>query len=241
MSSTRPVILNYLVFDDDPEAPEQYKKNVIIKGYETNLIFINPTEFFDVEMNIFEEAKFIKSIDDSTKGININLIISDWNILPSNEGYSGLVGWDVLECILKAKEKLKSRTFLIYSADINKASQYILNKITSEIADNKGDAIPSLAFVSKILELKIKFCKRDENRFGEIVTLLMDSNTISNIVLNSILSFDQNVIIDTGNSDFDGKKISDIINSVSPDNEGLKFIREFIELSIANYTELNAK
>jgi hypothetical protein len=241
MSSNRPVTLNYLVFDDDPEAPEQYKKNVTIKGYETELIFINPTDFFNVEKNIFEQEEFIKSIDGLTKGININLIISDWNILPSNDGFSGLVGWDVLECILKAKEKLKSRTFLIYSADINKASIYILDKITSEITANKGDAIPSLAFISKLLELRIKFCKRDDNRFGEIVTLLLESNTISNIVLNSILSFDQNVIINTGNSDFDGKKVGDIINSVSPDNGGLKFIREFIELSIANYTELNAK
>lgn len=240
MSSTRPILLNYLVFDDDPEAPEQYKKNIIIKGYETNLIFINPTNFFDVDKNSFQEDLFINAINDAIKGLNINLVISDWNILPSNDGYKGLVGWDILECILKVKEKLKSRTFLIYSADIKKASKYILKKITEEIKANPENDIPSLDFVSKILELKIKFCKRDENRFGEIITLLKESNTISNIVLNSILSFDQNAIINTGNLDFDGKRITDIINGPSPDIESLKFIREFIELSIANYTELNA-
>jgi len=89
--------------------------------------------------------------------------------------------------------------------------------------------------------LKIKFCKRDEHRFGEIIILLKESNTISNIVLNSILSFEKNLVINTGNSDFDGKKIADIVSGQSSENGGLKFIREFIELSIANYTELNAK
>ncbi|QQT24502.1 hypothetical protein [Sphingobacterium spiritivorum] len=240
MSSTNPITLNYLVFDDDPDASSQYIKNVSLSGHETKLIFINPTEFFNADKNVFEEDKFLERINEAVKGININLIISDWNILPSNQDYKGLVGWDVLEYIIKAKEKLKSRTFLIYSADIKKASQYILKKITSEIEANPEDPIPSLDFVSKILELKIKFCKRDDNRFNEIATLLKESNTISNIVLNSILSFDQNTIINTGNDQFDGKKITDILNGPAPDNGGLKFIREFIELSIANYSELNA-
>ncbi|MFC0316944.1 hypothetical protein [Olivibacter oleidegradans] len=239
MSSTKPIVLNYLVFDDDDGAPEQYRRNVTIGGHEMNLIFINPVEYFDPDKNAFEDERFLEAIKDAIKGVNINLIISDWNILASNAEYKGLVGWDIVEYVLKAKDKLKSRTFLIYSADIKKASRFILKKITSEITASPNDAIPSLEFVSKILELKIKFCKRDEHRFGEIVTLLRESNTISNIVLNSILSFDKNTIINTGNQDFDGKKISDIVKDSTPDNGGLKFIREFIELSIANYSEIN--
>jgi len=240
MSSTRPIKFNYLVFDDDYEAPDQYKHKVAIRGHEINLIFINPIEYFDAEKNIFDEYKFLEAIKNAIQGVNVNLIVSDWNILAANEGFKGLVGWNILEYILKAKETLKSRTFLLYSSDIKKASQYILSKITQEIEANPEDPIPSLEFISKILELKIKFCKRDDNRFEEIITLLRQSNTISNIVLDSILSFDQNLIINTGNEQFDGKKISDLVSDPTPDNRGLKFIREFIELSIANYSELNA-
>jgi hypothetical protein len=68
---------------------------------------------------------------------------------------------------------------------------------------------------------------------------LKASNTISNILLDSLLSFDENMIINTGNSDLDGKKIADILNPNNVDLGGLKFIREFIELSISHYSKLN--
>jgi hypothetical protein len=87
--------------------------------------------------------------------------------------------------------------------------------------------------------LKIKFCKRDEQRFEEIKTLLKQSNTISNVVLDSLISFDENTIVNTGNSDYDGKRIADILDLNHQDIGGLKFIREFIELSIAHYSNLN--
>jgi hypothetical protein len=238
MSSSQPISLNYLVFDDDNDAKKQYQSNINIPSCDCNIIFINPVDFFDADSNIFNGEGFISDICEKTKGININLIISDWNILPPNEdGFSGIVGWDIIEYVIKAKDKLKSRSFLIYSADLKKASKYIIDRIKGDI--DKDDLITSLDFVTEILELKLKFCKRDDNRFAEIVTLLKSSNTISNIVLNSILNFDKNTVINTGNEHFDGKQISDLIND-NPDVNGLKFIREFIELSIANYTELNA-
>ena len=58
-------------------------------------------------------------------------------------------------------------------------------------------------------------------------------------MLDSVLNFDKNTIVKTGNKHFDGKKIFELVNE-HPDVQGLKFIREFIELSIANYSELNA-
>lgn len=238
MSSGQPISLNYLVFDDDDDAKNQYQSNITIPSCQCNMIFINPVDFFDAESNVFNNDKFIEEICEKTKGVNINLIISDWNILPSNsDGFSGIVGWNVIESAIKAKDKLKSRTFLIYSADLKKASQYIIDRIKGDI--EKDDLITSLEFISAILELKLKFCKRDENRFSEITTLLKASNTISNIVLNSIMSFDKNTVINTGNKHFDGKRILDLVND-QPDINSLKFIREFIELSIANYTDLNA-
>lgn len=238
MSSNQPLSLNYLVFDDDNDAESQYRSNITVPSYNCNLIFINPTEFYDAESNLFNGEQFISEIQKKTQGININLVISDWNILPANEdGFQGIVGWDIIEYVIKAKNKLKTRSFLIYSADLNKASQYIIDKIKKDI--EKNDLITSLNFISSILEIRLKFCKRDEQRFSEVVTLLKLSNTISNIVLDSVLNFDKNTIVKTGNKHFDGKKIFELVNE-HPDVQGLKFIREFIELSIANYSELNA-
>lgn len=239
MSSNSKIDVNYLVFDDDNDAQNQYITQVIIPGYTCNLIYINPKDFFLVDDNKFDNENFIKEIIDKTKGLNINLIVTDWNILAPSDGFNGFVGWDVIESVLVAKDKLKSRSFLIYSGDLKKATEYIIAKIKNDIANEDQELITSKEFISKILELKIKFCRRDENRFTEITTLLRGSNTISDIVLNSILSFEDNTIINTGNRNYDGKKISELVNNNEVDNNGLKFIREFIDLSIANYTELS--
>ena len=49
-----------------------------------------------------------------------------------------------------------------------------------------------------------------------------------------------NTIVNTGNGAFDGKKIGSLVDLISQNNDlGLKFIREFMELSIANYTKIN--
>lgn len=231
--------LNYLVFDDDPDAPNQYKNRIKLPGCIINSICIDPVQYFDAESNTFNNKEFNDEILKKTRGRNINLIISDWNIMPAHKGFDGIVGWNVIEMVLQANEKFKSRTFLIYSSDIKKASEYIFSKIKSEMVAHPEDAIPSLEFISKMLNLSIKFCKRDKNRFDEIKTLLSESNTISNIVLDSIISFDQNMVIKTGNSDYDGKKISDILNNSDLNIGGLKFIREFIELSVSHYSEIN--
>ncbi|WP_299619187.1 hypothetical protein [uncultured Tenacibaculum sp.] len=234
------VPLNYLVFDDDSDAKKQYDNKIKIDGCEVTPIVINPIDFFNVESNEFELDKFKSEIKEKTKGRNINLIITDWNILNKNdEGFRGVKGWDIIEWVIETKDKWRSRTFLIYSSDIKKASDYVLEKIKKEIENQPEETIPSLSFIREIIELKIKFCKRDDQRFEEIRTLLKESNTISNVVLNSILSFEEGMIVNTGNSNFDGKKISDILNSNKIDNGGLKFIREFIELSISHYSYLN--
>ncbi|KAF2079429.1 hypothetical protein [Flavobacterium sharifuzzamanii] len=241
MASTDKFQSRYLVFDDDDEAENQYKRSVKIDGYECIPIYINPSDFFDADKNEFKEEEFTTAIIEKTAGININLIVTDWNIIDSNENYKGLVGWDILEYVIKTKDKLKSKPFFVYSSDIKKASKYILSKISQEVCNGK-DKIDDLSlnnFIADILQLKIKFWKRDGTHFNEIITLLRDSNTISNIVLDSILSFDQNMVINTGNINYDGKSINEILNGDNIDMKGLKFIREFIDLSIAHYSKLN--
>ena len=232
--------LNYLIFDDDADAPNQYLNKIQIEGCQVNPIVINPLDSYNVETNSFEFEKFETEVIEKTKGRNINLIITDWNIIPGNkDGFSGIKGWDIIEKVLQTREKWKSRTFLIYSSDIRKASDYVIGKIKTEIENQPEDIIPSLEFISKVIELKIKFCKRNDQRFQEIETLLKDSNTISNVVLDSVLTFDSNMIINTGNSEFDGKRISEILNTNNIELGGLKFIKEFIDLSISHYSKLN--
>lgn len=234
------VELNYLVFDDDTDAPNQYNNKINIEGCQVNPIVVNPKDSFDVETNKFEFDNFKNEVLEKTKGRNINLIITDWNILAANPGgFTGIKGWDIIENVLQIKDKWKSKTFLIYSSDIKKASDYVIGKIKNELENQPDDIIPALNFISKVIELKVKFCRRDDQRFQEIKTLLRESNTISNVVLDSILSFDSNMIINTGNSDFDGKRIAEILNTNSLDIGGLRFIKEFIDLSISHYSRLN--
>lgn len=232
--------LNYLVFDDDADAPNQYNNKINIEGCQVNPIVINPLDSYNVDSNEFEFEKFQTEVLDKSKGRNINLIITDWNIISDNaDGFPGIKGWDIIEKVLEIRDKWKSKTFLIYSSDIKKASDYVIGKIKREIENQPGDIIPSLEFISKVIELKVKFCRRDDHRFQEIKTLLKDSNTISNVVLDSVLSFDSNLMLNTGNSDYDGKKISDILNPNNIDVGGLRFIKEFIDLSISHYSKLN--
>jgi hypothetical protein len=234
------VELNYLVFDDDIDAPNQYNNKINIDGCQVNPIVINPLDSYNVDTNEFEFKKFKTEVLEKSKGRNINLIITDWNIIPDNtDGFAGIKGWDIIENVLEIKDKWKSKTFLIYSSDIKKASDYVIGKIKNELENQPDDIIPALNFISKVIELKVKFCRRDEQRFQEIKTLLKESNTISNVVLDSILSFDSNMVINTGNSDFDGKRIADILNTNSLDIGGLRFIKEFIALSISHYSRLN--
>lgn len=241
MTLTDKIQSRYLVFDDDDEAENQYKRNVKIDGHECIPIYINPSDFFDADKNEFKEDQFCAEIIEKTKGVNISLIVTDWNIIDKNENFKGLVGWDILEYVIKTKDKLKSKPFFIYSSDIKKASNYILSKISNEVCNGK-DKIDDLSlnnFIADILHLKIKFWKRDGTHFSEIITILKDSNTISNIVLDAILSFDENIINNTGNANYDGKTISTILKADDIDINGLKFIREFIDLSIAHYSKLN--
>ena len=234
------VELNYLVFDDDPDALNQYQNTINIEGCQINPIVVNPNDHFNVDSNEFDYEKFKAEVLNKSKGRNINLIITDWNLLPPNpDGFIGIKGWDIIENVLQIKDNWKSKTFLIYSSDIKKASDYVIEKIKNELENQPNDIIPALNFISKVIELKVKFCKRDDQRFQEIKALLKESNTISNVVLDSILSFDSNMILNTGNSDFDGKRITDILNTNSQNIGGLKFIKEFIELSISHYSKLN--
>lgn len=228
---------NYLILDDDEDTLNQYKIKIKIDGYDCNPIHINPTFFFNAENETFDTDAFKEKVKKSVEGQNITLILSDWNLSLPN-----IFGWDIIMYCISAKEKLKDKQFLIYSSDIKKASKYILEKISNEVCKNPEliDDLSLNNFISDILDMKIKFWKRDGTQFEEIITLLKkESKTISNIVLDSIQNLNEMQIVNFGNELFDGKTIGEILNNPENNGIGLHFIKELLDLSIAHYTKLN--
>lgn len=241
MSSSNSIQLNYLVFDDENEEKAQNLLRVKIPGVICNVIFINPLEFYNPEDDTFNAAAFEQQINEETKGYYISLVATDWNMLHETKNYKEVNGLQIIELLLTINEKYRKCPFLIYSGKPNEASNVLISKIKAELSDNPKEPIYSLQLLSLLLELRLKFCVRG-TRFDEIVALIKGEKTISTIVLNSLTKFDSNLVINTGNDQFDGRTVESLISLISGnDDKGLKFIREFIELSIANYTKLNVE
>lgn len=225
--------LNYLVFDDNQEAEKIYQESVKINSCVCNIYYINPKDFYNEEDNSFNEDEFISYIKKKTEGIHISLIATDWHILPKIGEFPGVFGWDVIEYAIRAKETFEKRVFLIYSSNMSDVLKHINKKIRED--DNFSESIND--FTKKALELKINFINRNEDVSQKIKDLLSKNNTISNIVLDTIQSYHKNTIINMGH-EYDYKVISEILND-DKNIQGIRFIRELIELSIANFTELN--
>ncbi|NIJ45610.1 hypothetical protein FHR24_002078 [Wenyingzhuangia heitensis] len=230
--------LNYLVFDDENEELNQNKAKVKVNGVDLNLIFINPVNFLDLDTNEFKIEEFVSFLDEELKGKPINLIASDWNMVPKTVNHGAINALEIIKILVSKHEKFKKIQYLIYSGKPKEVSEVIITEIKSELKSTE-EPIYSKELLSKLLEMKIKFCSRNQ-RFDEINTLINSSKTISLIVLNSLGQFNRSVISNTGNKDFDGKEIGNLLDLISVNNDlGLKFVREIIELSIAHYSEIN--
>ena len=239
MASTDPIELNYLVFDDEDEERNQNLLNVKIPGFSCNLLFVNPVEFYNAENDTFDIEAFKSKIIEITRGRHISLVATDWNMMRSCSNYSEVNGLEIIEILLKINEKYRKCPFLVYSGNPNEASAVLIGKIRSEVCIDTNEPIYSLQLLTLLLELKIKFCSRN-SRFNEIKTLIKGEKSISLIVMNLLATFDSNLVVNTGNEFYDGRTVGSLVNAISQDNDlGFKFVREFIELSIANYTELN--
>lgn len=239
MSSSEKIPVNYLVFDDENDELQQNIINVKIEGISCNVIFINPFDHFDVEKNEFKIDEFKNRIESETKGKQINLIASDWNMIPKTSNYNEVNALEIIEILISLNEKYKKTQYLVYSGKPQEASKIIVKKIQAEINEGKDDLLNSEQILSLLLELKIKFCPRG-SRFNEIITLINSNKTINLIVLNTLSNFNKNQIINTGNEYYDGKEVGTLLDYISQNNDlGLKFIREFLELAIAHYTKLN--
>lgn len=238
MASSNKILLNYLVFDDEDEEIQQNLSNVSVPGIECNLIFINPVKFWNQETDEFDIEKFNEELNDRLKGIQINLIASDWNMVPKTKNFNEINALEIIKILTSKNDKFKKVQYLVYSGKPKDVSQVLLNDIKRDL-EVTDEPIYSKEILSLLLEMKIKFTSRSD-RFNEINTLIKGSKTISLIVLNTLNKFDSNLVINTGNQYFDGKKIDYLLDLISKENDlGLKFIREIIELSIAHYTKLN--
>ncbi|EJL69979.1 hypothetical protein [Chryseobacterium populi] len=238
MASSNKISLNYLVFDDEDEELNQNKTQVKVPGIECNLIFVNPVKYWNQETNEFDIDSFNTELDELLRGKQINLIASDWNMIPKTENYDEINALEIIKILVGKHEKFKKIQYLIYSGKPKEVSQVLVSGIQKDLATTE-EPIYSRELLSLLLELKIKFSTRNE-RFNEINTLITNSKSISLIVLNTLSLFDENIVINTGNEDYDGQKIGYLLNLISENNDlGLKFIREIVELSIAHYSKLN--
>lgn len=238
MASSDKIPVNYLVFDDQNEEADQNKIEVSIKGMKCNLIFLNPLEFLDPDTNIYDIESLTQRIKELVLGKEISLIASDWNMVPQSENYGEINALEIIKILVGIHEKFKKTQYLIYSGKPKDVSSVIFKTLKKEM--EKGDEpIQSKELLSLLLALKIKFSNRNQ-RFEEINTLIKSGKTISLIVLNALSKFESHMVVETGNEHFDGRSIEELLDLISQgDDKGLKFISEFIDLSIANYTELN--
>ncbi|KKX46909.1 hypothetical protein [Sphingobacterium sp. IITKGP-BTPF85] len=238
MASTQKIPLNYLVFDDEDAEYELNRTEIKISGMECNVIFLNPGIYYCPVEDKFDIERFKEDIIEKTQGLQIHLVASDWNMLAATNNYPEVNALQIIQILLEIHNKYKKVNYLIYSGKPNEVSTVLIDKIKVEL-DEKNEPIYSKELLSLLLELKIKFSSR-ANRFMEIITLINSAKTISLIVLNSLSLFENNKFHNTGNDFFDGKKIEELLLLISENNDhGLKFVREFVDMSIAHYTLLN--
>lgn len=232
MGNQRKIELYYFVFDDENQQKNLLIQTIKIPGCNCNLIFINPKDYINEQTGSFDKKTFKSKVIEESQGKEIRLIATDWHIFSEEDNSNKIYGWDIINLVIEAKDKLKDKRFLIYSGNIQDVSKFIANEIKKN-SDNI-EMLPIL--VEKLLNLRIKICSRN-SQFEEILSALKDANTISSIVLNTIQSFGEHKMHNMGN-DYDRNKIVDILKSEEADIFGLKFIREIIELAIAKYSDL---
>jgi hypothetical protein len=90
------------------------------------------------------------------------------------------------------------------------------------------------------MQARINFSGRNEDSYcDEIVKVIKSDISINDIILSSFSKFGLTTL-QTGNSDYDGKSLDEILSLIDQkDVKGQRFMKEFVELSIAHYTNLN--
>src|SRR5690606_21308986 len=123
MATSNKILLNYLVFDDDNEEINQSKSNVNVHGFDCQLTFINPVNYWNQDTNEFELDRFNKDLDELLKGKQIHLIASDWNMVPKTVNHQEVNALEVIKILVGKNPKFKKVQYLIYSGKPKEVSQ----------------------------------------------------------------------------------------------------------------------
>lgn len=233
----------FLVFDDDPAQNKIIESRILenLREFEVYYDLIDPKQFIDLENSTFREDDFKDFVFEKTKGKTINVIASDCNLIKIDE--FTVQGIDLISILLSETRKKYNCPFILYSGKAKDASIHIVNKIKKatdlEFKEQDSD-INSITVLKNLMQARISFSGRNEESYcDEIINVIKSDITINNIVLSSFSKFGLTTI-QTGNSDYDGKSLNEILELIDQnDVKGQRFIKEFIDLSIAHYTHLN--
>jgi hypothetical protein len=233
----------FLVFDDDPAQDKIIESRILanLKEFEVEYDLINPKEFVDLESSSFKEEEFRDSVFQKTKGKTINVIASDCNLIKIDEFI--FQGIDLISILLAETRKNYNCPFILYSGKAKEASVHIINKIKQatviDLIEEDSD-INSISVLKNLMQARINFSGRNEDSYcDEIVKVIKSELSINDIILSSFSKFGLTTV-QTGNSDYDGKSLDELLSLIDQkDVKGQRFVKEFIELSIAHYTNLN--
>jgi hypothetical protein len=232
----------FLVFDDDPAQDKIIESRILenLKEFEVDYGLINPKEFVDLESNSFKEEEFRNFVFEKTKGKTINVIASDCNLIKIDEFI--FQGIDLISILLSESRKKYNCPFILYSGNAKDASVHIINKVRQAIEINLEEVndINSISVLKNLMQARINFSGRNEDSYcDEIVKVIKSDISINDIILSSFSKFGLTTV-QTGNSDYDGKSLDEILSLIDQkDVKGQRFVKEFVELSIAHYTNLN--
>lgn len=236
------VSVYFIVFDDDPGQNKIIESKILdgLKEYEVSYDLINPKDFVDIERNSFRNEEFKNFVFEKSKGKSISVIASDCNLITIED--FKVQGIDVVSILLSDERKNYNVPFILYSGKLDEASRHIIKKIQTEAKDIENDQfdINSIDILKHLMLAKIKFSGRNQDSYcSEIIRLIKSEISIKDIIQNEFNKFGLTKI-NIGNSDYDGKSLDEIISLIDTnDIRGQRFIKEFTDLSIANYTHLN--
>lgn len=220
----------FLVVDNDSNQKEIIENEVLKKlnFFDIFYKFYNTKDFFieNGDKFSFSYENFLRQIEIDTKGQSINLIAIDFNL---NDNIKGI---DIIHILKeKSNKNLKNCHFLIHSASLKTASSRLVEEINNANAD-------SIEKLNHIIESKITISSKS-NYPSEIVNILKTSIDLKAIIIN-VLNKLEITEISYGNDEFDGSKISKIIELIVADDiKGNKFIVEILNLAISNFGQIN--